>query len=88
MGPNFHVFTEYRKFDGLTLPTSYISYGTGSANGGSSNAYHFAWNVKLDEPLDETILVAPDGAVLDTMSMDWWKSTEHELQSDPTGDRK
>lgn len=86
LGPNFHVFTEYRKFDGLTLPTSYVSYGTGSANGGSSNAHHFAWNVKLDEPFDETKLVAPAGAILDAVSMEWWQSIEHESQSNFSGD--
>jgi len=78
LGPNFHVFAEYRQFDGLILPTSYMSYGTGSANGGASNAYHFAWNVRLDEPFDESKLNAPDGAVIDAVSMDWWRSNKRE----------
>jgi len=78
LGPNFHVFAEYRQFDGLVLPTSYMSYGTGSANGGASNAYHFAWNVRLDEPFDESKLNAPDGAVKDAVSMDWWRSIKQE----------
>lgn len=78
LGPNFHVFAEYRQFDGLILPTSYMSYGTGSANGGASNAYHFAWNVRLDEPFDLTKLKAPEGAVEDAISMEWWGSQEYE----------
>jgi hypothetical protein len=78
LGPNFHVFAEYRQFDGLILPTSYMSYGTGSANGGSSNAYHFAWNVRLDAPFDNAKLNAPDGAEKDAVSMDWWGSDKHE----------
>jgi len=81
LGPNFHVFAEYRQFDGLILPTSYMSYGAGSANGGSSNAYHFAWNVRLDEPFDLTKLKAPDGAVEDAVSMQWWESQEREPQA-------
>jgi hypothetical protein len=78
LGPNFHVFAEYRQFDGLILPTSYMSYGTGSANGGSSNAYHFAWNVRLDELFDEAKLNAPEGAEKDAVSMDWWGSMKLE----------
>lgn len=81
LGPNFHVFAEYRQFDGLILPTSYMSYGTGSANGGASNAYHFAWNVRLDEPFDETKLQAPADAVKDTVSMEWWRTMKHEPQA-------
>ena len=83
--PNFHVFVEYRRFDGLVLPTSYMSYGTGSANGGASNAYHFAWNVRLDEPFDKTKLNAPDGAVMDAVSMEWWQTSEHQSQTNITG---
>ena len=81
LGPNFHVFAEYRQFDGLILPTSYMSYGTGSANGGASNAYHFAWNVRLDEPFDSTKLTAPDGAVEDAVSMEWWETQEYQPQA-------
>jgi hypothetical protein len=72
LGPNFHVFGEYRKFDELVIPTFYKSYGTGNSNGGASNAYHFAWNVALDKPFNAEKLVAPNGAVQDTVSMDWW----------------
>ena len=80
IGPNFHVFAEYRQFDGLILPTAYMSYGTGSANGGASNAYHFAWNVQLDQPFDITRLAAPEGATRDAVSMDWWQSMANEQQ--------
>jgi len=74
LGPNFHVFGEYRRFGELLLPTFYKSYGTGSTNGGSSNAYHFAWNVRLDQPFDPSRLVAPDGAEHDAISMEWWQT--------------
>jgi hypothetical protein len=77
LGPNFHVFNEYRQFAGLILPTTYVSYSRGSANGGTSNASHFLWNVRLDEPFDITKLTAPDGAVRDTVSMDWWQTNKH-----------
>lgn len=92
LGPNFHVFAEYRQFDGLVLPTSYMSYGTGSASGGDSNAYHFAWNVKLDQPFDESKLEAPAGAVNDDVSMEWWRSMKHEpvaqaIAIDPMSDQ-
>ena len=75
LGPNYHVFGEYRKFDGLIIPTFYKSYGKGSASGGSSNAYHFAWNVQLDQPFDASRLIAPDGAKHDAVSMQWWRTT-------------
>lgn len=73
LGPNFHVFDEYRKFGGLILPTFYLSYGRNSASGGDSNAYHFAWNISLDQEFDVERLNAPDGAVADQVSMDWWQ---------------
>jgi hypothetical protein len=85
IGPNFHVFAEYRQIDGLLLPTSYMSYGTGSTNGGSSNAYHFAWNVRLDEPFDTSKLNAPDDAVMDAVSMQWWQTTERKSQANLAG---
>ena len=81
LGPNFHVFDEYRKFDGLVLPTFYKSYGAGSANGGGSNAYHFAWDVRLDQPFDTSRLVAPADAVQDAVSMKWWQSNKQQSQN-------
>jgi hypothetical protein len=81
LGPNFHVFGEYRKFDGLVLPTFYKSYGAGSANGGGSNAYHFAWDVRLDQPFDTSRLVAPADAVQDAVSMKWWQSNKQQSQN-------
>lgn len=85
LGPNFHVFAEYRQYDDFILPTMYMSYGTGSANGGASNAYHFVWNVKLDEPFDEARLKAPEGAVMDTVSMQWWQTNEHDSHANLSG---
>ena len=76
LGPNYHVFGEYRQVGGLTVPTFYKSFGAGSANGGTSNAYHFAWNIRLDQPFDRDRLEAPEGAVRDAVSMEWWGSTE------------
>jgi len=76
IGPNIHVFGEYRRFDGLLIPTFYLSYGRGMANGGASNAYHFAWDLSLDEPFDASRLEAPDGAQLDELSMRWWQPAE------------
>ena len=81
LGPNFHVFGEYRKFDGLVLPTFYKSYGGGSANGGGSNAYHFAWDVRLDQPFDTSRLVAPADAVQDAVSMKWWQSNKQQSRN-------
>jgi len=77
LGPNYHVFGEYRKFDGLLLPTFYKSYGRGSASGGSSNAYHFAWDVQLDQPFDAARLIAPEGSERDAVSMQWWQSPQN-----------
>ena len=77
IGPNIHVFGEYRRFDGLLIPTFYMSYGRGSANGGTSNAYHFAWDLSLDQPFDAARLDAPEGAMFDDVSMKWWQSSDH-----------
>ena len=76
LGPNIHVFGEYKKYGGMVIPTFYKTYGAGSANGGGSNAYHFAWDVRLDRPFDSSRLVAPEDAVLDSVSMKWWQSNE------------
>ena len=77
LGPNFHVFYEYRKIDGLILPTYYESWGQGSRNGGKSNAVHVAFDVSLDKPFDATRLVPPENAIVDQVSMDWWTGTRH-----------
>lgn len=82
IGPNVHVFGEYRQFDGLVIPAFYKSYGRGSANGGTSNAYHFAWGVSFDQPFDDTRLVAPEGAKLDELSMEWWQSSDRQALND------
>jgi len=82
IGPNFHVFGEYRKFDGLVIPTFYMSYGRGSANGGTSNAYHFAWDLSLNQPFDSGRLDAPEGATLDQVSMQWWQLPDQYAQTD------
>jgi hypothetical protein len=82
IGPNVHVFGEYRQFDGLVIPTFYKSYGRGSANGGTSNAYHFAWDVSLDQPFDAERLNAPEGATFDEVSMQWWQSSAQQARTD------
>lgn len=83
IGPNIHVFDEYRPTDGAMLPTFYFTYGTGSATGGDTNAYHFAWNLSLRKPFDDSLLEAPAGAQHDAVSMDWWRSG-----ADPKGARQ
>ncbi len=77
LGPNFHVFGDYRSIDGMMIPTFYLSYGKGSAQGGSSNAYHFAWNIRFDEAFDVTDLEAPSGAQQDDVSMSWWQTVNN-----------
>ena len=80
LGPNFHVFGEYRQVGELILPTFYKTFGAGSANGGNSNAYHFAWNVRLDQPFDRSRLLPPEGATRDLVSMEWWGQQSHSTQ--------
>ena len=76
LGPNFHVFKNYRNVNGLMMPTYYVSYGQGSRNGGTSNAHHFVWDIQLDQPFDSERLVAPDDAITDNVSGSWWQSTQ------------
>ncbi len=75
LGPNYHVFGDYRVFDGLVFPTFYKSYGQGSGNGNRSNAYHFVWNMQLDQPFDESHMRFDKSAQLDRVSIDWWQSS-------------
>lgn len=74
IGPNIHVFDEYRRIGGALLPAFYFTHGTGSASGGDTNAYHFAWNIRLDRPFDDSRLRAPEGAERDLVSMEWWRT--------------
>ena len=72
IGPNYHVFGDYRRFNGLAIPTFYKSYGRGSAQGGESNAYHFVWNLRTDRPFDDRRAKTPPDALIDHVSMAWW----------------
>ena len=83
IGPNIHVFDEYKQIGGAMLPTFYFTYGSGSANGVETNAYHFAWNLSLDKPFDRSLLDAPEGAQADDVSLDWWGTG-----ADPMGGRQ
>ena len=80
LGPNYHVFGDYRTFGGLVIPTFYKSYGQGSANGGDSNAYHFVWNLQVDQPFDASRIAAPKDMVVDQVSVDWWQSDNGNVQ--------
>ena len=80
LGPNYHVFGDYRTFDGLVIPTFYQSYGQGSGSGGDSNAYHFVWNMQLDRPFEDSRIAAPSDAVIDQVSVDWWLSDDEHRQ--------
>lgn len=73
LGPNVHVFGDYKKIDGMLIPMFYKSFGKGSAQGGSSNAYHFLWDVNFDQPFDTKRLLPPEGATVDSVSADWWE---------------
>jgi len=79
LGPNYHVFGDYRTFDGLVIPTFYKSYGQGSSAGGDSNAYHFVWNIQLDQPFDTSRVIKPDDAAIDEVSTSWWLSVDDSL---------
>jgi hypothetical protein len=81
LGPNFHVFKNYRNVAGLVLPAYYVTYGQGSNNGGTSNAHHFVWDVQIDQPFDAERLVAPADATLDDVSGDWWNSAPQQRRS-------
>jgi hypothetical protein len=74
LGPNYHVFGDYRDFNGMLIPTFYQSYGQGSANGGQSNAYHFVWNLRTDQPYADSRRILPDHAQQDSASTNWWSS--------------
>lgn len=81
LGPNFHVFGEYRRVDRMVLPTFYLTHGAGSTEGGENNAYHFAWDIRTDLPFDYDKLIPPEGAVMDSVSMEWWQSMENNSQA-------
>lgn len=72
LGPNLHVFGEYRQVGELIFPTFYETIGQGSAKGGAQTAYHFAWDIDLGASFDHGRLKQPENAVVDTSSMQWW----------------
>ena len=74
LGPNIHVFGDYREVDGLMIPTFYQSYGHGSANGGNSNAYHVVWDVHTTKEYDHKRQSVPATALLDSVSTNWWQT--------------
>jgi len=80
LGPNYHVFGDYRTFNGLVIPTFYKSFGQGGSTGGDSNAYHFVWNMQLDQPVDDSRSGVPSDAVIDQVSIDWWLSDDNTEQ--------
>ncbi len=73
LGPNVHIFGEYSNVDGLIFPTFYKTYGRGGGSG-PNNAYHFVWNIRLDQSFDNDRLIAPEGSIIDELSMQWWSS--------------
>jgi hypothetical protein len=77
LGPNYHVFSDYRTFDGLVIPTFYKSFGTGSSAGGESNAYHVVWDLQVDQAFDSHRIQAPSDAMLDQVSASWWQSNDN-----------
>lgn len=81
LGPNYHVFDEYREFSGLVLPTFYQTYGSGTATATATSAYHFVWNIAIDKAFDNEKLNAPDGATNDTTSTDWWQMQNDDYQA-------
>jgi hypothetical protein len=80
LGPNYHVFGDYRTFSNLVIPTFYKSFGQGSGSGGESNAYHFVWNMQVDQEFDRQRTIAPSDAQIDQVSAEWWKSTDMSSQ--------
>lgn len=74
LGPNYHVFGDYRSFDGLAIPTFYESYGQGSGQGGKSNAYHFVWDFQIKKPFDSSRVAKPADAEIDKISSEWWST--------------
>ena len=73
LGPNYHVFGDYRTFNDLVVPTFYKSYGQGSGNGGQSNAYHFVWDMTFSEALADSSTTPPADAQFDQLSSEWWQ---------------
>jgi len=80
LGPNYHVFGDYRQFSGMVIPTFYKSYGQGSSEGGDSNAYHFVWNMQLDQEFDASRVATPGDAEIDEVSINWWLSNDAAVQ--------
>ena len=74
LGPNFHIFGDYRTFNELVIPTFYKSYGQGSGKGGTSSAYHFVWDMKFDQAFETLRAEAPADAQIDQVSTNWWQS--------------
>ena len=76
LGPNIHVFDEFRRMDGLVLPTFYHTFGQGNGSGTNTRAYHFVWDITLRKPFPDLTKIRPSHAEVDTISTKWWQQVE------------
>ena len=76
LGPNLHVFQEYRQIEGLIFPTYYTSYGRNAANATDSSAIHMLFDLSLERPFDVAAASPPPAAERDEVTRSWWQQAD------------
>jgi len=74
IGPNIHVFEEYRSLAGLVVPTYYVTHGTRQGQG-STAAVHMVFDMSLEGRLEPKQTALPEGGVVDTATAQWWQGS-------------
>lgn len=73
IGPNYHIFREYTRRDGLVIPSYYDTRGSRLDSDQIVGAIHVAWNINLNAQLSDEDVAPPEGAALDERTLEWWQ---------------
>jgi len=77
LGPNIHVFQEYKAIGGVTLPSYYTTFGQNRRTGSRSTADHWLFAVSADRPFEEVWGDGPEGE-LDSTTVEFWTRTQRQ----------
>lgn len=76
LGPNIHVFEEYKTIAGVRIPSYYTTFGQNRRNNTMSAADHWLFAVSTDRPFSEAWGAGPEGERLDSVTTEFWKRSQ------------
>lgn len=76
LGPNIHVFQEFKNVGGVRLASYYNTYGQNRRNNTVSTADHWLFAVSTERPFSEAWEDGPDGEQLDAVTTEFWKRSQ------------